>query len=223
MNARTRIVNRIVTLWPKTLELFGIRRQTVLAALAAIMTLGLPLSGCDRAPPPPEPDAIDVSSEAYANDFTLTDHRGKTTRLSDFRGKIVALFFGFTQCPDVCPTTLITFSEVYRNLGPDADQVQVLFVSVDPERDTQQLLAEYIPAFNPKFTGLRGTPEEIRRVADMYKVSYQKIPTSGGKSYTIDHTAYVFLFDRAGHLRFKVPHGQPAAALTALIREMENN
>ncbi|MDR2238917.1 MAG: SCO family protein [Zoogloeaceae bacterium] len=190
--------------------------------LAAMMALWLPLAGCERDAPPPEPDAIDVSGEAYSNDFHLTDHNGKTVRLSDFRGKIVALFFGFTQCPDVCPTTLAAFAEVYRDLGSDADRVQVLFVTIDPERDTQQLLAEYVPAFNARFIGLRGTPEETRRVADMYKVSYQKIPT-GGDSYTLDHTAYVFIFDRAGHLRFKVPHGQPPAALTRLIRELESD
>lgn len=189
-------------------------------ALLLLVALSMPLTGCERTAAP-EIDAIDVSSESYPNDFLLTDHRGKPVRLSDFRGKIVALFFGFTQCPDVCPTTLTTFSQVYRDLGRDADQVQVLFVTIDPERDTQQLLAEYMPAFDSRFIGLRGSPEEIRQVAEAYKVTYQKIPAKQGSFYTLDHTAYVFLFDRAGRLRLKVPHGQSAPALVRLIREVQ--
>ena len=191
------------------------------STLILLTALSLLLAGCER-PKIQEVNAIDVSSETYPNDFLLTDHRGKPTRLSDFRGKVVALFFGFTQCPDVCPTTLAEFSQVYRDLGSDADQVQVLFVTIDPERDTQQLLGEYIPAFNNRFIGLRGSPEETRRVADAYKVTYQKIKAKEGDFYTLDHTAYVFLFDRTGLLRLKIPHGQPAASLVKLIREIQN-
>lgn len=189
--------------------------------LILLAALSLLLVGCDR-PKIPEVNAIDVSGEAYPNDFLLTDHRGKPTRLSDFRGKIVALFFGFTQCPDVCPTTLAEFAQVYRDLGRDADQVQVLFITIDPERDTQQLLGEYVPAFDSRFIGLRGSPEETRRVADAYKVTYLKIKAKEGDFYTLDHTAYVFLFDRTGLLRLKVPHGQPAASLVKLIREIQD-
>lgn len=191
-------------------------------ALLLLAALSLPLAGCDRSATS-DIDAIDVSGEPYPNDFLLTDHNGKARRLSDFRGKIVALFFGFTQCPDVCPTTLTAFSQVYRDLGRDADQVQVLFVTIDPERDTQQLLTEYMPAFDSRFIGLRGSPEEIRRVAEAYKVTYQKIPATQGGFYTLDHTAYVFLFDRAGRLRLKVPHGQSAPSLVRLIREIQDN
>lgn len=190
--------------------------------LLLLAALSLPLAGCDR-PESPEINAIDVGGESYPNDFLLTDHRGKPIRLSDFRGKIVALFFGFTQCADVCPTMLAEFSQVYRDLGRDADQVQVLFVTIDPERDTQQLLAEYLPAFDSRFIGLRGSPEETRRVADAYKVTYQKSAAKEGGFYTLDHTAYVFLFDRAGRLRLKVPHGQSAPALTRLIREIRDH
>lgn len=213
-------VNRPITIIMKKLpEMSG---GLAVGALLLLAALSVPLAGCDRTDTP-EIDAIDVSSESYPNDFHLTDHRGKVVRLSDFRGKIVALFFGFTQCPDVCPTTLTEFSQVYRELGHDADQVQVLFVTIDPERDTQQLLAEYVPAFDRRFIGLHGSPEEIRRVAEAYKVTYQKVPTGEGKFYTLDHTAYIFLFDRAGRLRLKVPHGQSAPALVRLIREIQGN
>lgn len=190
-------------------------------ALLLLAALFLPLAGCDRGESR-EINATDATSESYPTDFALTDHRGKPVRLSDFRGKVVALFFGFTQCPDVCPTTLAEFSQVYRDLGGDADQVQVLFVTIDPERDTQQLLAEYLPAFDNRFIGLWGNSEEIRRVADTYKVTYQKIPAKNGNSYTMDHTALVFLFDGNGRLRLKVPHGQSAQALTRLIREIRD-
>ena len=192
-----------------------------LRILLVLVTLLISLAGCDRNKSR-EINATDASSESYPTDFVLTDHRGKNVRLSDFRGKVVALFFGFTQCPDVCPTTLAEFSQVYHDLGRDADQVQVLFVTIDPERDTQQLLAEYLPAFDNRFTGLWGSSEEIRRVADAYKVTYQKIPSKGGNSYTMDHTALVFLFDRKGRLRLKVPHGQSAQALTRLIQEIRD-
>lgn len=190
--------------------------------LLLLAALFLPLAGCDRGEGR-EINATDATSESYPTDFALTDHRGKPVRLSDFRGKVVALFFGFTQCPDVCPTTLAEFSQVYRDLGGDSDQVQVLFVTIDPERDTQQLLAEYLPAFDNRFIGLWGNSEEIRRVADTYKVTYQKIQTKNSSSYTMDHTALVFLFDGNGRLRLKVPHGQSAQALTRLIREIRDS
>lgn len=202
-------------MFPAMSDTFEARTLLLLAALF------LPLAGCDR-DDGREINATDASSDSYPTDFVLTDHRGKPVRLSDFRGKVVALFFGFTQCPDVCPTTLAEFSQVYRDLGRDADQVQVLFVSIDPERDTQQLLAEYLPAFDSRFLGLRGSSEDVRRVADAYKVTYRKIHARNGNSYTMDHTALVFLFDGKGRLRLKVPHGQSAQALTRLIREIRD-
>lgn len=194
---------------------FKVRTLLLLAALL------LPLAACDRGESR-EINATDTTSESYPTDFVLTGHRGKHVRLSDYRGKVVALFFGFTQCPDVCPTTLAEFSQVYRELGRDADQVQVLFVTIDPERDTLQLLAEYLPAFDSRFVGLWGNSEEVRKVADAYKVTYQKILAKNGNSYTMDHTALVFLFDGNGRLRLKVPHGQSAQALIRLIREIRD-
>lgn len=186
-----------------------------------LLALAVPLAGCDRAAVP-EISAIDASGESLPEDMVLTDHTGKPKRLTDYKGKIVALFFGFTQCPAVCPTTLAEFAQVYRQLGPDADQVQVLFVTIDPEQDTQQLLAEFMPTFDPRFIGLRGTAEQTRRVAEAFKVSYVKVPAKAG-DYTFDHTTYVFLLDRSGRLRLRVPHGQSAAALVSLIREIQQS
>ena len=189
--------------------------------LACIAVMAVLAAGCDRSPPA-EIAAIDVGSEPYPTDFTLTDHTGKERKLSDFRGKIVALFFGFTQCPDVCPTTLSAFSEVLRLLGPDAEHLQVLFMTIDPERDTQQLLSAYVPAFDSRFLGLYGDLETTRRIASSYHVTYEKIPGTSAGSYTMDHTAYVFIFDGNGRLRLKVPNGQSAQNLAVLIREIQN-
>lgn len=179
------------------------------------------LSGCGDEKREREIEAVDASGDLQPRDFELTDHTGKRRRLSEFRGKIVALFFGYTQCPDICPTTLSEFIQVNRALGTDADSLQVLFITVDPERDTQQLLGEYMPAFDARFIGMYGTQEELARVAAAFAVSYAKIPGQSGDTYSMDHTAYVFLLDKAGRLRLKVPHGQAASALVRLIREIE--
>lgn len=199
-----------------TATALALRRALPWLLLAA---LGVGAAGCDRGGEAKEAEAIDASADGRTLDFALTDHTGKPRRLSDFRGKVVAVFFGYTQCPDVCPTTLAEFVQVYRRLGQRADKIQVLFVTVDPERDTQQLLAEYMPAFDPRFIGLRGAPQDLRKATDAFAVSYTKIGGQSGKDYTLDHTAYVFLVDASGHLRLKVPHGQSAAALTTLIEE----
>lgn len=178
------------------------------------------LFGCDGQMRDKEIEAIDASKDMQPRDFELKDHTGQLRRLSEFRGKVVALFFGYTQCPDVCPTTLVQFVHVYRELGTKADGLQVIFVSVDPNRDTQQLLSEYMPMFDPRFIGMYGTREELKQVTDAFSVSHVKIPGSSDSNYTIDHTAYVFLIDQAGRLRLKVPHGQSTAALVTLIQEI---
>jgi cytochrome oxidase Cu insertion factor (SCO1/SenC/PrrC family) len=120
--------------------------------------------------------STDLTGASFAKDFALTDHTGKPRTMADFKGKVVVMFFGYTQCPDVCPTTMAEMTEVLKQLGPQADQVQVLFVTVDPERDTQQLLAQYVPAFDKRFIGLYGTPEQTAAVAKEFKVMYNKVP-----------------------------------------------
>jgi protein SCO1/2 len=151
--------------------------------------------------------STDLTGASFAKDFALTDHTGKPRTMADFKGKVVVMFFGYTQCPDVCPTTMAEMTEVLKQLGPQADQVQVLFVTVDPERDTQQLLAQYVPAFDKRFIGLYGTPEQTAAVAKEFKVMYNKVPAAG--SYTVDHTAASYVFDKDGKLRLLLRNGQP--------------
>jgi protein SCO1/2 len=155
----------------------------------------------------------DVTGLAYAKDFALTDHTGKPRTLADFKGKAVVLFFGYTQCPDVCPTTMAEMAAVMKELGPLADKVQVLFVTIDPERDTQALLAQYIPAFDPHFLGLYGDQAATEKTAKEFKVFYQKVPGKTPGSYTMDHTAGSYVFDPQGRIRLFIRHGQGAAPI----------
>lgn len=181
------------------------RRSVLAAALLAV------LAAC--APSGPKFQNVDVTGADYGRDFHLIDHHGKPRSLADFRGKVVVIFFGYTQCPDVCPTTLAELAEVMKALGPQADGVQVLFVSVDPERDTPVLLANYVPRFDPRFLGLTGDPQAIAATAKEFKVFYQKVPGQTPGSYTMDHTAGSYVIDREGRLRLFVKHGQGGAAL----------
>jgi len=155
----------------------------------------------------------DVTGVDYGRDFALTDHTGKVRTLRDFRGKAVVMFFGYTQCPDVCPTTLFEMVHVMKILGPLANKVQVLLVTLDPERDTVQHLSEYVPAFDPRFLGLVGNLAATQRVAQEFKVFYQKVPGKHPGSYTIDHTAGSYIFDPQGRLRLFVRYGQDAQAI----------
>jgi len=150
----------------------------------------------------------DVTGLDYAKDFALTDHNGKPRTLGDFKGKVVIMFFGYTQCPDVCPTTMAEMANVMQALGPQADRVQVLFVTVDPARDTPQILSQYVPAFDKRFLGLYGDDAAIAKVAKQFKVFYQKVPGKTPGSYTMDHTAGSYVFDPQGHIRLFVKHGQ---------------
>ena len=146
-----------------------------------------------------------------AINFTLTDQFGQPRSLSDFKGKVVSLFFGFTHCPDICPTHLARQAEVMRLLGPQASEVAVLFVSLDPERDTPSALKIYMDAFDPRFIALTGTPEETAKVARQYKIFWQKTPLpDSALVYTIDHTTNSFVIDRTGHMRLIVPHEMSA-------------
>ena len=156
----------------------------------------------------------DVTGADYARDFALTDHHGKQVTLADYRGRVVTVFFGFTQCPDVCPTALAEMRAVVEKLGPDGSKLQVLFITVDPERDTQALLAQYVPAFNPAFVGLYGDAGTTAKVAKDFKVFYQKVPGKTAGSYTVDHSAGTYVFDPQGKLRLFVrppPSGEPAS------------
>ena len=168
--------------------------------------LALALASCG--PASPKFEGSDVTGAAMGRDFRLFDHTGKPRTLADFRGKVVVVFFGYTQCPDACPTTLSALNEVMARIGPDAGRVQVLFVTVDPERDTPDLLARYVPAFNPSFLGLYGDAAATAEAAKEFKVLYQKQPGSAPGSYSVDHSAGTFLFDPQGRLRVYESYGQ---------------
>lgn len=160
----------------------------------------------------------DLTGAAYGKSLSLTDHHGDRRELADFKGKVVTLFFGFTQCPDVCPSSLSTMGEVMRQLGVDADRLQVLFVTVDPERDTRELLEAYVPAFDPRFLGLYGDLEETAEVAREFKVFYRKSGDVEGPNYTIDHSAGTYVFDPNGRLRLYIKHGEPVDNIVGDIR-----
>ncbi len=184
--------------------LLAVMRRAAAFALALIVLAAA--MGC--APEGPKFKSSDITGSSFGRDFALTDHTGKPRTLADYRGRAVVVFFGYTQCPDVCPTTLSTLAETMKQLGPDADRVQVIFITVDPERDTQALLAHYVPAFDPRFVGLSGDAAATERVAKEFKIIYQKQPGATPSSYTVDHSAGVYVFDPQGRLRLYMSHGQ---------------
>jgi protein SCO1/2 len=159
----------------------------------------------------------DVTGASFGKALALTDHNGQRRTLADFKGKVVVLFFGFTHCPDACPTTMMELANVATQLGPDAQRLQVLFVTVDPERDTAEVLRQYVPSFDPSFLGLYGTPEETSRTAKEFKIYFQKQPQAGG-GYTMDHSAGTFVLDSQGRLRLFAQYGAGANPLLHDIR-----
>ncbi|MEO8739987.1 MAG: SCO family protein [Casimicrobiaceae bacterium] len=187
--------------------------------LLAAFVLAAGLGACGDAAAPKFLGS-DVTGGSFGRDFKLTDASGTPRSLADFRGKVVVMFFGYTQCPDACPTTLSELAAVMQKLGPDAARVQVLFVTVDPERDTGELLAQYVPAFNPAFVGLRGDAQATAEVAKEFKVIYQKQPGTTPGSYSMDHSAGTFIFDPHGRLRVYVSYGQPEQVFEHDIAEL---
>jgi len=177
-----------------------VRRRLMIAATA------LALAACGAGAPKFE--ASDVTGSTFGRDFALKDANGTLRTLADFRGKAVVVFFGYTQCPDVCPTTLASLAEAMKRLGSDADRVQVLFITVDPERDTPELLKQYVPSFDRRFLGLYGDADATARTAKEFKVIYQKVPGATPGSYTMDHSAGSYVFDPKGRLRLFVSNGQ---------------
>jgi protein SCO1/2 len=177
------------------------------------------LAGCNKSDEPPLPThAVDVSwrYEQAAADFHLTDSGGKVRSLSDFRGKVVVLFFGYTHCPEVCPTTLADLAQVMRMLGTDAEKVQVLLVTLDPERDTPELLAKYVSSFNPSFLGLYGDAQATAQAAKVFSVNYEKHAEKNG--YTLDHSDGTFLIGKSGRIVLMSPYGQRPELLVQDIK-----
>ena len=178
-------------------------------ALAA----ALALAGCSEQKP--SFNAVDVTGAEYAKDFQLTDHNGQLRSLKDFRGKVVVVFFGYAQCPDVCPTSMAELAQVKQSLGADGDKLQGLFVTVDPERDTPELLKAYMGNFDPTFLALRGTPEQLASMAKDFKVFYKKVEGKTPTSYTMDHSAASYVYDTQGRLRLYTRYGIGAQALAS--------
>jgi protein SCO1/2 len=184
-----------------------------------ITTLLLILTACS---PKPEFKNIDITGgTAFGKDFSLVDPGGKVRTLADFKGKVVVVFFGYTQCPDVCPTTLTEMQQVMTILGPQSDKVQVLFVTVDPQRDTAAILKQYVPAFDPRFLGLRPADDAaLEKVAKDFKIYYKKVPGVSSGSYTMDHTAGSYAFDPDGRLRLYIKHAQGPETLAHDLKEL---
>jgi protein SCO1/2 len=172
--------------------------------------------------PKPEFKNIDITGgTAFGKDFSLLDPDGKVRTLADFKGKVVLMFFGYTQCPDVCPTTLTEMQQVMTLMGPQSDKVQVLFVTVDPERDTAAILKQYVPSFDPSFLGLRPADEAaLEKVTKDFKIYYKKVPGASPGSYTMDHTAGSYAFDPQGRLRLYIKHAQGPETLAHDLKEL---
>jgi protein SCO1/2 len=186
------------------------------AAAAAATTAATALSGCDRLASTAKKaqfHATDITGADFGRSLSLTDADGKPRTLADFKGKVTLLFFGYTQCPDVCPTTMAELAEVKKSLGKDGERVQGVFVTVDPERDTPKILKSYVASFDPGFVALTGTPEETAAAAKEFKVFYAKVPGKSPGAYTIDHTAASYILDSDARLRLFVRYGSGPTAL----------
>ena len=186
-------------------------------AATLLLLLAVVGAGCNSSSRGPAFELTDISGADFGRDVRLTDHTGKPRTLADFKGKVVVVFFGYTHCPDVCPVTLAELAAVAKELGQDAERMQVLFITVDPQRDTLAVLAKYVPAFNPTFLGLNGDAEATLRTAKEFKVFFhQQPPTAGG--YSVDHSAGTYIYDPAGRLRLFASYGQGAPKMLHDIR-----
>lgn len=186
-------------------------------AACALLTVAVSMiSACSDQKP--QFAAIDITGADYAKDFALTDHNGQARSLKDFAGKVVVLFFGYTQCPDVCPTSMTDLAEVKKLLGADGDKVQGLFVTIDPARDTPEVLKAYMANFDPTFLALYTTPDKLALIAKDYKIYYKKVEGKTPTSYSMDHSAGSYIYDTQGRLRLYTRYGSGAAAMAADIK-----
>jgi len=197
-----------------------LRRLFVFAACAASLTL----AGCDQLAAlggkKPSFQAVDITGADYGAGLSLTDTDGKPRTLADFKGKVVIVFFGYTQCPDVCPTTMAELAAVKKQLGAAGDRVQAVFVSVDPARDTPEVLKSYLAAFDPSFVALRGSEEQTAAFAKSFKVFYQQAPGKEPGRYTVDHSTGSYVFDADGRLRLFVRYNHPIEAWTSDLKQL---
>ncbi|RZS54504.1 SCO family protein [Sphaerotilus mobilis] len=194
-------------------------RRLLLARALALAGLSVGLTGCDEPPRAPF-KAVDITGADYANRFEMPDLDGRMRTLADFKGRLPVVFFGYTHCPDVCPTTLAMLAEVRQLLGADGDKVVAVLVTIDPERDTAELLKPYVASFGADWVALRGDAAQTQAMARMFKVFYRKAPGREPGSYTMDHTAASYVFDPRGRIRLYVRNGMPAADLAADLRQL---
>ncbi len=197
------------------------KRRNLLSLATALLAAGgmLPLAGCsDKAP---SFVSIDITGADYARDFSLMDHNGRTRSIKDFAGKVVVVFFGFTQCPDVCPTSMSELAEIRKLLGADGERLQGIFITVDPDRDTLEVLKAYMANFDPSFLALRpSSPEQLAALAKDFKAYYKKVDGRTPTSYTMDHSAGSYVFDPQGRIRLFTRHGMGAQALAGDLRQL---
>ncbi|MCV2359757.1 SCO family protein [Paucibacter sp. TC2R-5] len=200
-------------------KVIGISRNL---GLAALLTISLGLTACDQlgfgSNAKPTFQGVDLTGAEYARSLNMSDQDGRSRSLAEFKGKIPVVFFGYTQCPDVCPTTLAELAEVKRSLGADGERVQGIFVTIDPERDSAALLKAYVASFDPSFIALRGSDEQTKAVAKEFKVYFAKVAGKTPESYTMDHTAASFIFDTQGRVRVFSRYGSGASALANDIK-----
>ena len=187
------------------------RRLAINSALASATFVLLGAAGCSE--PKPAFKSVDITGADYAKELNLPDQNGQVRQLKDFSGKLTVVFFGYTQCPDVCPTTLQELAEVKRLLGPNGNKLQAVFVTVDPERDTTELLKAYVENFDASFVALRPTPEQLPVIAKEFKIYFKRVEGKTPTSYTMDHSAGSYTFDTQGRVRLFSRYGMGAQAL----------
>ena len=193
--------------------------QHLLKVIGVVVLLSF-LSACKPAGEASNLVATDITGADFGQSFNLTDHTGKPRTLADFKGKAVALFFGYTHCPDVCPTTMLDLKQMMKLLGPRADEVQVLFVTLDPARDSQEVLAQFVPSFDKRFIGLRGDEATIAATAATFKIYAKKVEAQGKGGYTLDHSAGMYVFDKLGKIRLYVDYGEKPADIANDIKQI---
>ena len=197
----------------------ALRRIAGLAtAMGVAAVAGVQLAACSESKP--TFNAVDITGADYAKDFSLTDASGRVRTMADFKGKVVVLFFGYAQCPDVCPTTMTEMAQLKQQLGADGDKLQVLFVTVDPERDTRDVMKAYMGAFDPSFIALIPTPEQLPPLAKDFKVYYKKVEGKTPTSYSMDHSAASFVYDPQGRLRLYARFGTPIPAMVSDVQAL---
>ncbi len=196
----------------------AIKIMTALGWTGAAVALGLGLPGCTESKP--SFNAVDLTGADYAKDFALKDAEGRQRTMADFKGKVVVLFFGYAQCPDVCPTTMAEMAQVKQALGKDGDRLQVLFVTVDPARDTPEVMKAYMAAFDPAFVALIPTPEQLAAMTKDFKVYYKKVEGKTPTSYSMDHSAASFVYDPQGRLRLYARYGAGVPAMVSDVRTL---